>query len=133
MSTALLKQDLPKVVPSKKRSITPVPLEIPDYNAGERVGPPITHAVALNFQPVVQDAHNRNLLWSSVRQMNTSDQSISSWTGFNMQARDNITVRRDTVGYLPTVNAPATQLSTVHKVLNQALKIQKKLNLGEIV
>ena len=133
VSTALLIQDLPKVVPSKKRSITPVPLEIPDYNAGERVGPPITHAVALNFQPVVQDAHNRNLLWSSVRQMNTSDQSISSWTGFNMQARDNITVRRDTVGYLPTVNAPATQLSTVHEVLNQALKIQKKLNLGEIV
>jgi len=37
------------------------------------------------------------------------------------------------VGYLPTINAPATQLSTVHKVLKQALNIQKTLDLTEIV
>ena len=51
--------------------------------------------------------------------MNTSGQSVSSWTGFNMQARDDIVVTKDTVGYLPTVNVPATQLSTVHKILTQ--------------
>jgi len=50
-----------------------------------------------------------------------------------MHARDHIDVKKDTVGYLPTINAPATQLSTVHKVLKQALNIQKTLDLTEIV
>ena len=44
--------------------------------------------------------------------------------GFNVTTRDNISVCKDTIGYLPTINAPATQLSTVHQILIQAAKIK---------
>ena len=39
----------------------------------------------------------------------------------------------DTVGYLPTINAPATELSTVHEVLNQTVSIMESLQLKSIV
>ena len=42
-------------------------------------------------------------------------------------------VTQDSVGYLPTVNAPATQMSTVHEVLNQSLAIMQYLHLENIV
>ena len=40
---------------------------------------------------------------------------------------------QDTVGYLPTVNAPATQMSTVNEVLNQSVSIMRSLQLNNIV
>ena len=49
-----------------------------------------------------------------------------------MQTGD-ITVSKDTIGYLPTINAPAKQLSTVHNVLVQTTKIKDELELKEIV
>ena len=58
---------------------------------------------------------------------------MCSWTGFNIVTRNDITVKQDTVAYLPTINAPATAMSTMNEVLKQALKIKESLNLNEIV
>ena len=58
---------------------------------------------------------------------------MCSWTGFNIVTRNDITVKQDTVAYLPTINAPATAMSTINKVLKQALKIKESLDLNEIV
>ena len=117
---------------SKKRSITPVTVDIPVYNAGKRVGPPTMKPIVLDYNAVVHDAITKNLLWSLVRQVNTSDQTVSSWTGFNILIRDDITVKKDTVGYLSTINAPATQMSTVFEILNQVLRVKEALDLSEI-
>ena len=61
------------------------------------------------------------------------NQTISSWTGFNIQTRSDVTVIQDTVGYLPTINAPATEMSTVNEVLEQTLRIMQSLQLPNIV
>ena len=37
-----------------------------------------------------------------------------------MLARRNDNVQNDTVGYLPTIDSPATQMSTLFEILNQA-------------
>lgn len=58
---------------------------------------------------------------------------MSSWTGFNIQTRNNVTVVQDTVSYLPTINAPATELSTVYEMLNQTVSIMESLQLKTIV
>lgn len=118
---------------SKKISITPVHMEVTEYNAGKRHGPLIATPVALDFESVQHNAHTSNLIWSAVRLAHTSEQSVSSWTGFNIMTRDNVAVQKDIVGYLPTINAPATQLSTVYEILNQVLKIKNALHLEEIV
>ena len=40
--------------------------------------------------------------------------------GFNILTRCGVSVIVDNVGYLPTICAPATQMSTVNEVLNQS-------------
>ncbi|KAG1660989.1 putative ATP-dependent RNA helicase DDX46 [Nymphon striatum] len=57
---------------------------------------------------------------------------IGSWTEFNIRTRDNVTVKPDKVGYLPTINAPATELSTVQELLSQSVFIQQHLSLDKI-
>jgi len=58
---------------------------------------------------------------------------VPSWTGFNIQTRDRIQVTPHVEEYLPTINAPATALTTVFEILNQSEEIRKKLDLSSIV
>ena len=53
--------------------------------------------------------------------------------GFNIKIRNDITVTADKVCYLPTINAPATNLSTVIEILKQSDAIRKALNLAYII
>lgn len=62
-----------------------------------------------------------------------SSKDVCSWTGFNILTRSETSVHEDSIGYLPTINAPATQLSTVNEVLHQSLNIMKSLQLNNIV
>lgn len=124
---------MPTVTKTKKRSISPKTFLLPIYNAGQRVGPPSTPSVDADTTVQVQDAKAKNLLWLLARMSAPEDQSVSSWTGFNIQVHNDITVVPDTVGYLPTINAPATELSTVYEMLNQALGIMESLQLKTIV
>jgi hypothetical protein len=71
-------------------------------------------------------------VWFLVRLMDNIEQSVSSWTGFNIQIRNNVSITQDKVGYLPTINAPATDLTTVNEILQQCLKIRKLLELESI-
>ena len=87
----------------------------------------------LDQQDVQDNAMQRNLVWSLTQLLNTEDQSVSSWTGFNVKTSGNKSIHRDIVGYLPAINAPVTQLPTVHQLLLQVLKIKSHLDLEEIV
>lgn len=82
---------------------------------------------------VAQVALKKNLVWILARQMDQEHQAIPSWTGFNIRTRDQVSISEDVVEYLPTINAPATELSTVLEILNQSECIRKKLLLEAIV
>lgn len=60
-------------------------------------------------------------------------QNVCGWTGFNILVRDEMEVKKDNTGYLPTIDAPATNMSTVFEVLNQSLKIKDTLKLQALV
>lgn len=120
-------------VPKKSRSISPIPLHVPEYNAGMRVDPPSIRPATINHDEYMKITLEKNLIWSLARMTNTNDQLVSSWTGYNIMTRNNVMVCQDTVGYLPSINAPATKLSTVCEILNHILKIMKALHLDEIV
>ena len=70
----------------------------------------------------------KNQVWCLLRQADAENQTVPSWTGFNIQSRNQTGVTQDKLGYLPTTNAPATYLSTVNEILNQAMKIARKLD-----
>ena len=72
-------------------------------------------------------------MWILAQQTDQEEQTILSWTGFNIQTRDQVTVSEDVVEYLPTTNAPATELSTVLEILNQSGFIRKEPLLETIV
>ena len=117
---------LPSVSKTKKRSIAATVPVLPPYNFGKRAGPPQSKSI-LDIQST-QVAKSASM--SDIEQ-----QSISGWTGFNILPRDDVIVTQDSVGYLPTVNAPATQMFTVYEVevLNQSLAIMQPLHLENIV
>ena len=117
----------------KRRSITQTQFALPSFNAGERVGPPAIRPMPLDCSDAVKAAQMKNFTWHMTRQINTTEQKVCGWTGFNIMTRDEITVNQDTVGYLPTINAPATAMSAVNEVLTQALEIKESLGLKDIV
>ena len=121
--------DLPHQCKSKHRAIGTEDQqpELNVYIAGTRTGPhPLTTS-----DDYVQDAneatmadHYKNILWMLSRQRETENQDIPNWTGFNIKTRDKVSVSRDVVQYLLTINAPATELSTVFEILIQSEEIR---------
>jgi len=125
-----LPQQRTSVKKTTKRSIDIISEPLPCYNSGNRLGPPVTVAVDLCTSHASEDAKKKNRLWAMSRK---EQQSVPSWTGFNIVNRNSVEVSSDEVGYLPTINAPATSMSTVYEVLNQSNKIMKALQLPYIV
>ncbi|KAK3884772.1 hypothetical protein Pcinc_010958 [Petrolisthes cinctipes] len=119
----------------KKRTLDADPIILPPYNAGERVGPPSRLHIALDNRKVVEQAQKKNLIWILARLHAASSQEnpVAGWTGFNITTRDNEDVSQNTVAYLPTINAPATEMSTIHEVLIRSQKIMNTLELKSIV
>ena len=72
-------------------------------------------------------------MWALTRQTDPENQTIPNWTGFNISTRDQEPISQDIVGYLPTINSPATELNTVFEILKQLELIRKELHLETIV
>jgi len=100
--------------------VGPRPLKTKDDYAGEA-------------NKAARNAEQKNMLWILARQVNSDVQKVPSWTGLNIQTRDQVQVTPDVVEYLPTINAPATELTTVFEILNQSEEIRKKLDISSIV
>ena len=66
-------------------------------------------------------------------QIHAENQQEMGWTGFNIVIRKDLTVRKDKIGYVPTINAPATEMITVHEILRQSVLICNNLGLSKIV
>ena len=117
---------------TKQRTIMPYqPVSI--YNTGSRVGPDqVTVVDDPDVFNCLSDAKMKDFVWLLSRLSSKDEQTVSSWTGFNIRTRD-IDVCKDNVGYLPTVNSPATDMSTVYKVLQNSLDIMHSLDLQNIV
>ena len=119
---------------NKQRSIRSSDKLLPIYNVGKRVGPPAVKPT--DSYNALSDAYSvakhKNYLWLMTQSINSSDQVVSSWTGFNIMTRSHLKVEDYVVGYLPTINAPATDMCTVQEIIRTALKIMSLLRLENI-
>ena len=68
----------------------------------------------------------RRIWCGSLLAFRSDSQAVPSWTGFNIRTRDQVHVVADVVGYLPTINAPATELNTVFEILNVNVTVDHK-------
>ena len=118
---------------TRKRNIDPSAISVvPPYNAGDHCGPRSRTFVEVTAEEILAEAR-KNLLWILVRVHAKEKQKASSWTGFNISLRNKIQVSQDVIGYLPTIDTPATDMATVHEVLLQSLKIKNTLKVKNIV
>lgn len=127
---------LPKIEKLKQRTVSTENDELPVYIAGARVGPIPQHTTVASYEEdklEIELARKKNLIWCIARQANTEKQIVPSWTGFNIRTRDSVEVSQSNIGYLPTINAPATELTTVQEILTQSELIRETLKLNSIV
>jgi hypothetical protein len=132
----LPRAELPRIEKRKQRSVNIEHQELEVYVAGARVGPqplPTRQNYVQEAREAAQVATKKNLLWILARQTDPESQEIPSWTGFNIKTRDQVSISEDIVGYLPTINAPATELTTVYEILNQSELIREELLLETVV
>ena len=132
----LPRAELPHVEKKKQRSVSTEHQELEVYVAGTHVGPqslPTRETDVQEAEKAAQVACRKNLVWIISRQAYQDNQAIPSWTGFNIRTRDQVPISEEVVGYLPTINAPSTELNTVFEILNQSERISKELLLETIV
>ena len=91
-----------------------------------------TTVIGTSIKKEKQEAHSKNVAFVLLRQKEPKEQKIPSWTGFNILIRNGNEVSKDTISYLPTINMPATDMSTAYKVLESAKRIKEELNLSEV-
>lgn len=109
---------------TRKRSIDPSVISvIPPYNAADRCSPRARALVEVTAEEILEEARKKNLLRILVRLHAKEKQKNSGWTGLNISVRNEVQVSQDVIGYLPTFDAPATDMATVHEVLVQSLNI----------
>ena len=118
---------------TKKRSIEVIQRVLPTYNAGRKPEVPVLSCPDQKLSTKGIQVQLIDFVWALAQYLNRNVQTLSSWTGFNMLTRRNKQVQKDTVGYLPTIDAPATQMNTLFEILNNANSIKKALTLKSMV
>ena len=99
-------QVTPVITKSKQRSLEVISeCHLLIYNAGERCGPPPRFYVEVSWTEIQRNAWKKNILCILVRLHAAEKQNVCGWTGFNILVRDKIEVKKDNIGYLPTINA----------------------------
>ena len=123
----------PNVPKTKQRSIKVDHLTLPVYNVGSRPDPPVLPDTNVSIvSSSAMTAKKKNLIWIICRYLHAQNQYVPSWTGFNIQVRKNISVLQDSVGYVPTIDSPATAMNTVYEILCKALETKFALELDSV-
>ena len=84
------------------------------YVPGDRVGSQPLRTATIDYGGHEQISRIKDLLWLIARLVKGDNQRIPSWTGLNITFHSREPATQDVDGYLPTINAPVTQLSTVN-------------------
>ena len=76
--------------------------------------------------------HMHYRVWIELRKLRTHPLLlVPGWTGFFIKVRDNIVVQ-STIGYLDTLDSPATELLTAYEVVCLGYEIKERLKLKAV-
>ena len=103
------------------------------YFSGRRVGP-ANLSIPSNDERefLLADREVLQLIWVLSRKCSINH-NIPSWTGFNILIRNGIPVLKSSIGYLDSIDLPATEITTVYEIMSKCLKIKEKLNLPVLI
>ena len=85
-----------------------------------------------NSEHVLSLQRTQYLAWVFLRKINI-DRLIPSWTGFQILVTSNILLVKSGIGYMDSIDSPASDITTICQIMNRALDIKTVLKLPEIV
>ena len=135
--------EVPEEPPAKRKCMRSlvgdvVNKEIPEYYRGRPVGPGVLPYVqylghSSSYTEITKTLHMHYRVWIELRKLRTHPLLlVPGWTGFFIKVRDNIVVIQSTIGYLDTLDSPATDLKTAYEVLCLGCEIKERLKLKAV-
>ena len=97
------------------RSINYIKPVVQEYMYSKRQGPQLPFKLIMNEAKdlLFSGQFDSNLAWLLSRR-SVSAIHIPSWTGYHIKLRSRVPVKKNFVGYLDCLDAPATEMSTVY-------------------
>lgn len=126
-------------ISKSQRSILPPPSTIPPYFLGAKKTPTFncnflnTEAMR-QVKEINEDklAGKLDLIYAVIKIFADPEEQLwPGWTGFNTMLKNNDVPDVSRVGYLPIVNGPSTEYSTLHEVLQTGIRIMDALQLQQ--
>ena len=117
-----------------RRSIQIEDIFLTPYNVGTKPPPPYLMGLVQRYKKFHRSfsLSKEDVLWVIARYIHQKCQNIPSWTGFNILLRTENMVIKDNIGYLPSINHPATSMATINEMLCQALRIKDQIGIESI-
>ena len=117
-----------------RRSLAEQPkLHSEEYYIGKRIRPKnLSFPVFGHADVLLSDQEQLYLPWIMWQHL-LKDHYIPSWTGFDIKIHDRDIIMGSSVHYLPCLDVPATEYSTIMEVMNRAQKKKESLKLSGIV
>ena len=81
---------------------------------------------------VIAKGKDKDMVWELARFASKRIHNIPAWSGFNAMTSDK-TLPVATIGYLPFIHAPPTDLSTIYTTLMKLVVVAKKLGQPHIL
>ena len=89
--------------------------------------------VPTSYMEITKMLHMHYSVWIELRKLRTHPLLlVPGWTGFFIKVCDNIVVIQSTIGYLDTLDSPATVLKTAYEVLCLGCEITESLKLKAV-
>ena len=89
--------------------------------------------VPTSYMEIIKMLHMHYRVWIELRKLRTHPLLlVPGWTGFFIKVRDNIVVIQSTIGYLDTLDSPATDLMTAYEVLCLGCEIKESFKLKAV-
>ena len=117
----------------KKRSLFIDVNSAPIYNSGVRAGPGQMVTNLKEYGTIIKTVFTKTFIWFLTCHLEQVKQTNSSCTGFNIQVNMGKYAVPDNIGYLPTINTPATKMSTAVEILNTSQNYKHQLDIKHMV
>jgi hypothetical protein len=126
-------------VSKKERTIKPPEINIVPYYSKEKISPMMQNEAADVYleEHIHHDdqiaGRNADFLYNIIKK-NASEngENLPGWTGLNTQIHRDVR-DKTIIGYLPVIDSPVTDLSTVNALLQCSMSIAERLDVPEIV
>ncbi|XP_067931037.1 uncharacterized protein [Watersipora subatra] len=133
-ATASTKVSTDHLISKRSRSFLPALTDIQPYHLGKRHGP---EGILKYAEDSLKEAKSRvdkasakDFVYVALKHVSKGD--VPAWTGFNSTSQK-LVLPKSQIHYLPVIEAPATEMSTICHVLERSLNICKELEIPNIV